>query len=1413
MKRSRDDGFMSSQLKRPLVNSRGEGSGQPQMVNGGGQKLTTNDALAYLKAVKDMFQDKKDKYDEFLEVMKDFKAQRLDTTGVIARVKELFKGHRELILGFNTFLPKGYEITLPLDDEQPPQKKPVEFEEAINFVNRIKTRFQGEDRVYKSFLDILNMYRKENKTITEVYQEVAALFQDHHDLLDEFTHFLPDTSAAPSTHYASARNSILRDRSSAMPTVRQMHVDKRERIMASHGDHDLSVDRPDPDHDRGLMRAEKEQRRRLEKEKDCREERDRRVRERDDRDNEHDGGRDRERFSHKRKSDHRAEDSGADPLLDADENFGKYSQELAFCEKVKDRLRNPDNYQEFLKCLHIYSKEIITRHELKSLVGDLLGKYPDLVEGFNEFLVQSEKNDGGFLAGVMNKKSLWSEGQGPKPMKVEERDRDRDRDRYRDDGVKERDRECREREKSTAIANKDVSGPRMSLYPSKDKYLSKPINELDLSNCEQCTPSYRLLPKNYPIPLASQKTEIGVEVLNDHWVSVTSGSEDYSFKHMRKNQYEESLFRCEDDRFELDMLLESVNVTTKRVEELLEKINRNMIKGDSPIRIEEHLTALNLRCIERLYGDHGLDVMDVLRKNAPLALPVILTRLKQKQDEWARCRADFNKVWAEIYSKNYHKSLDHRSFYFKQQDTKSLSTKALLAEIKEISEKKRKEDDVLLAIAAGNRRPILPNLEFEYADPVIHEDLYQLIKYSCGEVCTTEQLDKVMKIWTTFLEPMLCVPSRPLGVEDTEDVVKATNNSVKNGNAGINDMDGSPGVGTSAMSPPHLNTSRNGDDFMPLDQSNSSKAWQSNGDSGVKEDKCLDSDRSVRRTETLGSNIPNGKINISAFTPDELSGVNKQDHSGERLVSTNVSPASGMQQCNGRTNLDNTSGLTATPSRTGNVSIVGGHDLPSSQVGDSTRPGTSTNGAVTEGTEVNKYQEGSVRHFRGEREEGELSPNGDYEEDNLGVYRDSGLDVVHKANNGGVSQQYQNGHGEEVCGEARGENGADADDEGEESRHRSSEDSENASGNVDVSGSESADGEECSREEHEDGEHDNKAESEGEAEGMADAHDVEGDGTSFLFSERFLLTVKPLTKHVPPGLHEKERNSQVFYGNDSFYVLFRLHQTLYERIQSAKINSSATERKWRASNDSSSTDQYGRFMNALYSLLDGSSDNAKFEDDCRAIIGTQSYLLFTLDKLIYKLVKQLQAIATDEMDNKLLQLYSYEKSRKPGRFVDIVYHENARVLLHDENIYRIEYSPGPMQLSIQLMDYVHDKPEVTAVSVDPNFSAYLHNNFLTVVPDKKEKSGIFLKRNKRRYASDDELSSQAMDGIKVINGLECKIACSSSKVSYVLDTEDFLVRMRRKRALHPQSSYHEQEKSSNNFSSRVQRFRKFLSSP
>ena len=66
--------------------------------------------------------------------------------------------------------------------------------------------------------------------------------------------------------------------------------------------------------------------------------------------------------------------------------------------------------------------------------------------------------------------------------------------------------------------------------------------------------------------------------------------------------------------------------------------------------------TMHLRCIERIYGDHGLHVLDLLRENPTLALPVVLPRLQQKQDEWSVCRPEMNKGWTAVYEKSYHKS-------------------------------------------------------------------------------------------------------------------------------------------------------------------------------------------------------------------------------------------------------------------------------------------------------------------------------------------------------------------------------------------------------------------------------------------------------------------------------------------------------------------------------------------------------------------------------------------------------------------------------------------------------------------------------------------------------------------------------------------------------------------------------------
>ena len=71
-------------------------------------KLKVEDALAYLAKVKGEFHDDPDNphiYNLFLDIMKNFKSQQIDTPGVISQVSQLFRGHDHLILGFNTFLP------------------------------------------------------------------------------------------------------------------------------------------------------------------------------------------------------------------------------------------------------------------------------------------------------------------------------------------------------------------------------------------------------------------------------------------------------------------------------------------------------------------------------------------------------------------------------------------------------------------------------------------------------------------------------------------------------------------------------------------------------------------------------------------------------------------------------------------------------------------------------------------------------------------------------------------------------------------------------------------------------------------------------------------------------------------------------------------------------------------------------------------------------------------------------------------------------------------------------------------------------------------------------------------------------------------------------------------------------------
>ncbi|KAI8102953.1 hypothetical protein M9434_005744 [Picochlorum sp. BPE23] len=595
------------------------------------EKLTTNDALSYLREVKSRFANNRKVYDNFLEIMKQFKAQTIDTAGVIKKVKNLFYGHSELILGFNTFLPKGYEIKLEdLPSWPPPQKSPVEFDQAITYVNRIKQTFANDERVYKAFLEILNQYRKGLKTIQSVYEEVALLFRHHEDLLNEFSYFLPD--AAP----AQAR--------------RQTAAPRR-----AGGAYGAAAGKP----------------------------------------------------------------KRAPPPLRRDDP--KVQREFAFLHKVKNRIRNDVSYSDFLKCLSLYADDVVTRDELVTLQKDIIGKHPDLLAALNEFLLRSE---------------LGPDDPYSRPYQA------RDRSRH---------------------AN------------LTHKYLSMPISELEVGNWERITPSYVQLPSSYPKLRTTGRDPAMAALMNDDWVSVTSGSEDYNFKHYRKNQYEDFLFMAEDDHFELDMIMNQNASAIKAMKPLVEQISELPEDAKASWQLPEGaLRAFHYRAVHRVYGEGAQQMLALLRQNPAVAVPTILPRLEQKALEWSETKKEMMAHWQAIFKENYKKSLDHRSFYFKQSEKKTLTPKLLFTELKDISDKKKNEKVSILMSLAGRvdfASRVTPHITSDFSDRQVAEDTNRIVQSAIDNMLTIDASKRVRHFYHNFFETFfelkcICMEAEQKRMED-----------------------------------------------------------------------------------------------------------------------------------------------------------------------------------------------------------------------------------------------------------------------------------------------------------------------------------------------------------------------------------------------------------------------------------------------------------------------------------------------------------------------------------------------------------------------------------------------------------------------------------------------------------------------
>uniref|UniRef100_A0A9R1SKA3 SIN3 transcription regulator family member Aa n=2 Tax=Cyprinus carpio TaxID=7962 RepID=A0A9R1SKA3_CYPCA len=655
------------------------------------QRLKVEDALSYLDQVKLQFGSHPQVYNDFLDIMKEFKSQSIDTPGVISRVSQLFKGHPDLIMGFNTFLPPGYKIEVQTNDlvnvTTPGQIHHI-TPHGIS-VQNIPPRPppQLQNQIPANPPSLASTPPAQPTPKSKPLQSPALTPSSH-----------PNPSIPP---YASPRSPPLQPHTpiNSMPTAPPLQNNQPVEF-----NHAISYVNKIKNRFQGqpniyksfleiLHKYQLLSKTTAEKAESVR--------------NDHGGTAKKPQLNNKQRPNQNGcqirkhsttavtppvkkklklmniKDSS---MTDAGKHGG--GTESLFFDKVRKALRSAEAYDNFLRCLIIFNEEIISRAELVQLVVPFLGKFPELFTWFKNFL-----------------------------------------------------------------GYKEIS--HLETYP-KERATEGIAMEIDYASCKRLGSSYRALPKSYQLPKCTGRTSLCKEVLNDTWVSFPSWSEDSTFVSSKKTQYEEHMYRCEDERFELDVVLETNLATIRVLEVVQKKLSRMSAEEQAKFRLDNTLGGcseiIHRKAIQRIYGDKALDIIDGLKKNPAVSVPIVLKRLKLKEDEWREAQRGFNKIWREQNEKYYLKSLDHQGINFKQNDTKVLRSKTLLNEIESIFDERQEQ-----ASEDNSTFPSGPHLTLTYEDRQILEDAAALIIHHVKRQSSINKEDKykIKQIIYHFIPDML----------------------------------------------------------------------------------------------------------------------------------------------------------------------------------------------------------------------------------------------------------------------------------------------------------------------------------------------------------------------------------------------------------------------------------------------------------------------------------------------------------------------------------------------------------------------------------------------------------------------------------------------------------------------------------
>jgi paired amphipathic helix protein Sin3a len=325
--------------------------------------------------------------------------------------------------------------------------------------------------------------------------------------------------------------------------------------------------------------------------------------------------------------------------------------ETEFFKRVKTYISNEATYNAFVKVLNLFSQQMVDQDMLVSRVENFIGSNNELFDWFKELIGYEGKDH------VIDNVPLG--------------------------------------EKQTTKA---------TMLENEHAYI--------------CGPSYRQISSSWQGSICSGRDALCWDVLNDGYMSCpTWSSEDTGYVTAKKNQYEEALHRVEEERYDYDLNIEANLNTIALLEPIVKKMTLLSVQEKQSFKLAPGLggtcTTNYRRIIKKIYGNEkGLEIIDLLYNNPMQTVPIVLKRLKHKDDEWKRAQREWNKIWREVEAKNYQKSLDYKGIAFKLADKKKLAGRALVAEA---DEKRCQKTN--------------PYFSYSFTDTAIFKDIARMIRF------------------------------------------------------------------------------------------------------------------------------------------------------------------------------------------------------------------------------------------------------------------------------------------------------------------------------------------------------------------------------------------------------------------------------------------------------------------------------------------------------------------------------------------------------------------------------------------------------------------------------------------------------------------------------------------------------------